>query len=83
MKPISIPARDPRSKPPYCEEHVDFHFSPAQALAVRLLLDALKAGHFMLENGQHVDKTPDAVRWILERVAEEYGVLKATVPSPT
>jgi hypothetical protein len=35
---------------------------------------ALRDGHAQLRDGTHVDKAPDVLRWLLERIATECGL---------
>ena len=70
---IEIPGRDRKDIPGYCEQHVDLRFLPTQALAARMLLDALRAQHAKMDNGRHVETTADTIRWLLDQLAKEYA----------
>ena len=63
---------DAKCEPSYCEKHVDLSFTPAQALAGRNLLNALRERRGVLENGRFVQTTADMVRWLLEQTLAVY-----------
>ena len=63
--------------PGYVSRHLDVQMTRTQALALRRVLDGLRASHALLPNGKHVDAAPDAIRWILDSVYEQlYGDMK-------
>jgi hypothetical protein len=61
----------PATTSAYIPTHVDVHLSVTQAAALRRVFDGLQARAVRLENGRFVQTGADAVRWILEQVAEQ------------
>lgn len=55
----------------YEPRHVDAHLTAQQARALRRLRNGLDERHERLRGGKVVQTAPDAVRWLLEQLAEE------------
>lgn len=45
--------------------------TPRQALAMKAITQSLNAQNARMANGQHVARNPDALRWILDKVADQ------------
>ena len=59
----------------YVGRRLDLRMSMPEAVAYRRVFDGLRAEHATLPNGRHVDREPDALRWILNRIyGELYGI---------
>ena len=70
---IRIPIGKPRegyAVPDLDSGRVDMKLSSAQHLAIEKILGALDESRAKLANGKYVQNKVDAVRWVLERVAE-------------
>ena len=58
----------------YVGDRIDVRMTRREAIACRRLFDGLRSEHVILPTGRHVDRSPDAVRWILNRIYHEiYG----------
>lgn len=67
---IAVPVV-PLNETVYRVRHVNVNLSTEdQQIGLRRVFDALHGLHAKLANGRHVDTPADAVRWLLERVAE-------------
>lgn len=58
------------SDPAYISCRVETRLSPRQARALRGLFLGLHELHQKTTNGQHVDNANDALRWLLDQVAD-------------
>lgn len=67
---IEIPVRpfDPNI---YRTNQLHLRLTQRQADAMRVIFDGLHDAKAKLESGKHVDSPADAVKWILEKVADE------------
>ncbi len=60
--------------PGYVGRRLDLRMSMPEAVAYRRVFDGLRAEHATLPGGRHVDREPDALRWMLNRIYHElYG----------
>ena len=58
----------------YVVHRLDMQLNQREAVAFRRLLDGFRAEHATLPGGRHVDRPPDALRWVLNRIYHElYG----------
>lgn len=68
---IEIPVRETDG---YIGRRLDLRMTLGEAVAARRVFDGLQAQHARLPNGHHVDRPPDAIRWILNKIYHElYG----------
>jgi hypothetical protein len=57
----------------YVSRHVNVHLSQKQSLTLNKIFRGLHATHQTMEDGRHVDKRPDVIRWILDQIESIYA----------
>lgn len=67
---IEIPVM-PFDASKYRTNQLHLRLTQRQADAMRVIFDGLHEAKRKLDSGKHVDSPADAVKWILERIADE------------
>ena len=68
---LDLPIRETSG---FVGRRIDMKLDMRSAIACRRLFDGLRAEHATLHDGRHVDRSPDAIRWILNLIYHElYG----------
>lgn len=68
---VTLPPLMDYSPESFHQRHVDIRLSQKQSIGMKKLFSALK-NEAQLENNRFVQTPVDAVRWIMERVADAY-----------
>ena len=55
----------------YVGRRIDMRLSTREAIACRRLFDGLRKDHATLADGSHIDRQPDVIRWVLNRIYYE------------
>jgi hypothetical protein len=65
---IEVPMGEPGAG--YLSQHVEARMNARQALALKSLLAGLRDGRMQMANGREVRTAAEAVKWMLEKMAE-------------
>lgn len=65
---LSVPLANAVAERSYIGRHLDVHLSRDQATTLHRLFRALHDRHARLDNGRHIDRPADAVRYLLEQL---------------